>query len=89
MSDLETRVRFPRFKEGEVIALTKDAIRRNIKGRGSIYGIVKRSPRQGRLSVRVRRLDQRTATDYHVTFWRHTKRAEMHKWSRLPIRKSR
>lgn len=28
MSDLETRVRFPRFKEGEVIALTKDAIRR-------------------------------------------------------------
>lgn len=86
MSDLWTRKRFPRFKEGEVVALTKEAIRANIKGRGSVYGIVLRSPRQGPLSVRVRRLDQRTAMDYHVTFWRHTKRSEMRKWSKLPVR---
>jgi hypothetical protein len=85
MTDLRLRQRFPRFKEGEVVALTKDAIRKHIKGRGSVYGIVVGSGRAGRFSVRVRRLDQRTATRYHVTFWRHTTRAEMHRWSRLPV----
>jgi hypothetical protein len=39
MSDLWTRKRYPRFSEGEVVALTKDAIRQNIKGHGSFYGI--------------------------------------------------
>jgi hypothetical protein len=76
MSDLWTRKRFPRFSEGEIVALTKEAIRRNIKGRGSIYGVVLRPGWLGRMSVKVRRIDQRTAGDYHVTFWRHTTPAE-------------
>lgn len=76
MSDLETRQRFPRFREGEIVALTKEAIRRNIKGRGSIYGVVMRSRRGDRLGVKVIRLGQRTPSHYHVSFWRHTTKEE-------------
>jgi hypothetical protein len=70
MSDLWTRKRYPRFAEGEVVALTQDAIRKNIKGRGSIYGVAWPSPK-GRLSIRVRRIGQVMEREYWIGFWRH------------------
>lgn len=75
MSDrLEFRQRYPRFHKGETVKMTQEAVRANLKCRGSLYGIVSSTPR--RMSVNVRRIDQRTSIGYWAGFWRHLKRGE-------------
>jgi hypothetical protein len=67
------RERYPRFKKGDWVKLTREAVRANIKGYGSLYGIVTRTPertRVGRMSVSVRRLDQKRQAAYWAGFWR-------------------
>lgn len=69
----EFRVRYPRFTKGDYVKLTRAAVRGNLKGYGSLYGIVTRTPertRVGRMSVSVRRIDQKHRASYWAGFWR-------------------
>lgn len=80
MSSLEMRQRYPRFVKGEIVKMTEEAVRANLKRRGSLYGEVMADPeptRVGRMSVTVKRVDQSTRSKYWAGFWRHLKPSEV------------
>lgn len=76
MSDSGTRVRYPRFKKGDRVALTHYAIKRNIRSRGSKYGTVTSDPRR-RMSVNVRLDGRKSSGSFWSGFWRHQTAAEV------------
>ena len=70
------RERYPRFKKGEIVKMTREAIRANIRTRGSLYGVVTSTP-QWRMYVNVRRVGRKGQLCYWAGFWRHLKTAEI------------